>query len=528
MPPGFDEEIDALLPTLDPAARIVVLMLLRKALAEMAAQNAELKEQIASLRRMLFGHHSERLPLIASEVRRVVEEDELTLEGAPMPEDPKERTHEKRRTGRKNSEKKRKKKRQLRRGLPVIHERVEVAPDQLPEGYTLEDFRAVGEGEKVRRVEHVSEHLVVVEYNLQTLASRDGEHIVKAETPNQVVPGGQYGASVYAQIIVNKCADSLPLFRIARRYQRAGLDIARSTLCSLFHRGANLLEPIYERMFELLRLAPLLHADETRMKMQDQPHCKTAWVWTLLTSAMVCFRFSETRGSETADDMLAGSKGTLMVDGYVGYNGSVGEEHRIRAGCWAHTRRKFFEARSSAPEASEFTDLILEIYRVEYAVALDGNLGNFSHARRRATDSKKIVDEFNRKVFDQIDKHGPKTNMGKALTYAKNQRVALEHFLTDPAVPLDNNLAERELRIIATGRKNFLFVGHADAGQNLAILQSIVATCRLQNVNPVAYLEDVLIRVQTHPASRIDELLPANWKPPDRGKSPQDQAMVVC
>ena len=350
---------------------------------------------------------------------------------------------------------------------------------------------------------------------------------MKAETPNQVVAGGQYAANVYADIIVNKCADSLPLFRIARRYQRAGCDIARSTLCSLFHRGANLLEPIYERMLELLREAPLLHADETRMNMQDKPHCTTAWVWTLLTDQCVCFRFSETRASDTADDLLGGSRGTLMVDGYVGYNGSVGEESRTRSGCWAHTRRKFFDALKAAPEAQVFLDLILDLYRIEYAVAAANRLGTAAHAQIRRTDSKKLVDEFNREVFDKIDKHGPKTNMGKALTYAKNQRVALEHFLSDPAVPLDNNLAERELRIIATGRKNFLFVGNPEAGQNLAILQSIVATCRLQSVNPLAYLEDVLVRVQTHPASRIDELLPANWKPPDLGESPQDQAMVV-
>jgi len=510
MPPGLDEEIDALLPKLDPAARAIVLIM-RKVLADLTAQNEEQRQQLATFQRMLFGHHSERLPPIQSEVRRVVEADELTLEGEPMPRDAKEASHERRRKGRKKSEKKRKQKRKLRKNLPVVHEQVEVSADDLPEGYTREDFRALGEGEKVRRVEHVAEHLVVVEYNLQKLASRDGDHIVVATTPNQVVEGGQYGPGVYADVIVNKCADSLPLARTAKRYQRAGCDVARSTLCSLFHRAANLLEPIYERMLEQLREAPLLHADETTIKLQDKPHCKRAWMWILLTPKMVCFRFSETRAGETADDLLRGSPGTLMADAYVGYNGSVGDEARIRAGCWAHTRRKFFEALPSTEAARPFVDLILELYLIEYDVAQAGLLGTSVHAQRRRRLSKKVVDKFNKLVFDELGKHGPKTNLGRALTYAKNQRVALEAFLSDPNVPLDNNLAERELRIIATGRKNFTFVGTPQAGQNLAILESIVATCKLQNVNPRPYLEDVLVRIQTHPASRIDELLPANW-----------------
>ncbi len=510
MPPGLDEEINALLPKLDPAARAIVLVM-RKVIANLTAQNEELRQQLATFQRMLFGHHSERLPPIESEVRRVVEEDELTLEGEPMPEAPEEASHERRRKGRKKSEKKRKQKRKLRKNLPVVHEQVEVSPDDLPEGYTREDFRTLGEGEKVRRVEHVSEHLVVVEYTLQKLASRDGEHIIKAQTPNQVIEGGLYGPGVYADIIVSKCADSLPLFRIARRYQRAGCDVPRSTLCSLFHRAANLLEPLYDRMLELLRQAPLLHGDETTIKLQDKPHCQKAWMWTLLTAQMVCFRFSESRASETADDLLRGSPGTLMVDGYVGYNGSVGEEARIRAGCWAHTRRKFFDAIASAPGAREFVDLILKLYLIEYEVAQAGLLGTAVHAQQRRKLSKKVVAEFNARVYDEVDKHGPKTNLGKALIYATNQRVALEAFLDDPNIPLDNNLAERELRIIATGRKNFLFVGTPEAGQNLAILQSIIATCKLQNVNPRPYLEDVLVRIQTHPAARIDELLPANW-----------------
>lgn len=521
MPPG--EDLDALEAELDPAARYVVRMLrahldeLKEMLIERDAQNARLAEQVAQFQRMLFGKRSEKLPPIASEVRRAVRANELTLEGKPMPSEPKALRHEQRRTARQKSEPARTKKRALRKNLPVVHERVSVAATQLPNGYRLEDFRELGEGETIQRVEHVREHLVVVEYTLQTLASKDGEHIVKAQAPASVIEGGHYGPGVYAHVITSKCDDSQPLYRIERMMQRAGCPIARSTLCSFFHRGAELLGPIYEGILQAAKHDPYLHADETRLPVQALNECMQGWIWGLMSKRAIAYTFDVSRKSGVAKALLQGTKGFLVIDGYAGYNAvTVGDDDaaRTRVGCWAHARRKFFEALRTAPDAKHALDLIVELYRIESRAAELDILGSDAHLALRDHESRAVLTQLETWLDEQHGRHPPKSQMGKALGYAIKQRSALRRFLEDAKLPLDNNYAERGLRIFALGRKNFLFAGHVEGAQNLAVLQSIVSTCRLHGINPYEYIKDLLIRMQTHPSSRIDDLLPWNWKPP--------------
>jgi transposase len=511
------KELDELEAQLDPTARLVVKFL-RASIAERDAEIARLRQQVAEFQRMLFGKRSEKLPPIESEVRRVIEADELTVEGKPMPEEPAAKKRERRRKARKKSEPERTKKRKLRERLPVVHETVVVKPEDLPEGYDLSGFREVGDGEIVRRVEHVREHLVVVEYRLQTLASHDGAHIIRASTPPSVVEGGHYGPGVYAHVITAKCDDVMPLYRIERAMERAGCPIARSTLCSFFHRGAELLTPIYDCIVETAKCDPYLHADETHLDVQHEGKCLKGWVWGLFCKKAIAYFFDESRGGDVAKRLLSGTKGFLVIDGYAGYNGVVDADKdlaRIRVGCWAHTRRGFFKALSSDPEAREALEQIVELYLIEHRAAERELLGTEAHYMLRQTESRKILDTFEKWLDERSGKDPPKSPMGKAVNYAINHRVELRRFLDDAKLPLDNNFAERALRIFAIGRKNFLFAGHNDGAQNLAVLQSIVATCRLHGVNPYEYLKDVLVRIQRHPASRIDELMPWNWVPSD-------------
>ena len=520
------DELDELEAALDPAARYVVGLMRQsnddlkrmlgerdKQLAFQSEQLTRLTEQLDEMKRMLFGKRSEKLPPMASEVRRVVEADELTVDGKPMPVAEEERKKEKRRKARKKSEPARKQQRALRKNLPVLKEAVVVAAEQLPEGYSLGDFRSIGDGEIIRRVEHVREHLVIVEYHLQSLASKDGRQIIKAEAPAQVTDGGHYGPSLYAHVVVAKCVDSLPLHRIAKMMRRAGCPIARSTLCSIFHRVAELLVPIYARLLHIARHAPYVHADETTLRVQAQGQCFKGWVWVVLCKQVIAYAFDESRSGAVAERLLGGTTGNLVIDGYSGYNAVTDAEGRKRVGCWSHARRKFFEALSSVPDAKEALDLILELYRIEYIAAERDILGTEAHGLLRDTQSRAALG----KIYEWIDaRQGrvpPKSKMGMAIGYADKQRDALSRFLDDPKLPLDNNIAERALRIIALGRKNFLFAGHVEGAKNLAVLQTIVATCAVHDVDPYAYIADVLIRVQTHPASRIDELLPWSWQP---------------
>ena len=520
------EHIAAKVEQLDDSARVVVELVwhmheeLLAQLAALRAENEELRATNAVLQRMLFGKRSEKMPNMRDEVRRQISEEELTPEVLGLdPDTPKKeldeaRRHERRKRSRRASEPTRQAKRKKREKLPVVREEVLVRAEQLPEGLTRDDFDVVGTGSIVRRIEHVREHFHITEYVLETLKQRGGEVIVKAPPPPGVVDGGTYGPGVYARVIVSKCVDSMPFYRQQRTLARAGVPIARSVLCGLFHRGAEVLKPIYTRLVELACAHPYVHADETKLRIGEPRRARDAWVWTVLSEDVVAYVFSESRAAETPNHLLAGSKGVLMVDGYAGYNGVVGDHGRIRAGCWAHARRKFFEARSTAPEATEMLDLILKLYRVERAVADRGEVGTSQHAAIRDSISRELVDEIEAWVDERRGAVVPKSPLGKALEFAFNQRKALRQFLEDPKIALDNNIAERALRVVAVGRKNYLFVGHVEGGENLTVLQTICHTCQLHGVNPYEYLADVLVRVREHPASRLDELLPQHWAAP--------------
>jgi len=201
-----------------------------------------------------------------------------------------------------------------------------------------------------------------------------------------------------------------------------------------------------------------------------------------------------------------------VVDAYTGYNRVFTPEGWSRAGCLAHARRRFFEAKNSCTEAETALDYIRQVYRVEHEARERGIVGGYRHSRLREEQSRPVMDRFRKWLEEQQGLHPPKSPMGKAVGYSLRNWDALTAFLDNGRIPLDNNASERALRGAALGRKNFLFVGHESAGENLAGLYSLAATCEAHGVNAQAYLADVLLRVQTHPQSRIHELLPMNWQ----------------
>lgn len=501
-----EEEIDELMASLPPEAQ-VVLAVLREQNAKQSEQIERLTQQLEKLQQMLFGRRSEKMPPIEQELRRA-ELPERTVDDTPMPTDEAKRNKELRRHQRKKSAEKRIENRKRRKAMPVFDIPIEVRDDQLPEGLLRKDFREVGTGTVIERIEHIPSRYVIQRFILQTLASKDGDHIVKAEAPPGVSEGCQYGPGTHAHVVTAKCCDSMPLHRIARQLEREGNPVARSTLCSIFHRTAMLLCPIYDVLLEAVRRDPYVHADETTLRVQAKGGCKRGWIWNTLGSMAIVYAYDDSRGGEVATRLIGDGEGTLFVDGYSGYNEAATK--RARIACWAHTRRKFFEAQSSAPEAKEALEMIQKLYRVEHKVAENEMLTTAVHLAIRQTESAKLVDAFETWVAERKGRYPPKSPMAAALTYAENHHTELRRFLDDPNIPLDNNVAERALRIVALGRKNFLFAGHCDGAQNLAILQSIVATCQLHGVNPYEYIRDVLIRIQ-QPGVTLDELMPWAW-----------------
>jgi transposase len=236
-------------------------------------------------------------------------------------------------------------------------------------------------------------------------------------------------------------------------------------------------------------------------------------MWTLHNDDVIAYAFSDSRSSQTAKDLLDGTTGFLHVDGYSAYNAVCGEHGRERVGCWSHARRLFFKALSDdEAQARTVLNWVVDLYLVEYEAAHRGILGTANHLELRLEKSVPILNAIKTWLDENNDRYPPKSRLGKAIGYAQHQWTALTTFTKDPRLRLDNNLSENALRIVALGRKNFLFVGHEEGGKNLATLQTIVATCRLHDVNPYAYIKDVLIRIQSHPQSKIDELLPQQWK----------------
>jgi len=454
-----------------------------------------MQERIEQLERALYGKKSEKMPPVAELLRgeETVEEQEARRESAL------ERRAERAALKQKLAPQ------------TVTHHVPDEDKECLSCGGTAD--RPVGDGKKTELYEYIPGYFAKQEHVQEKLACRCGGYIATAPPLRRVVEGGKYGPGFIAHIVVMKCADSLPLYRLAKQYERIGIPMSRSTLNDLFHLAARKLLAIYQRLLWHIAQQELVQADETPIKLQKPD--KRGYVWAFLAERLIAYRFSATRSGQTPVDVPFGTKGTLVVDAYTGYNRVASVDGRDRAGCLAHVRRKFFDSLATAPEeARRALDLILAVYRVEHEARARGIVRTPDHLALRQSAGRARMECFRSFLDEEQPRHPPKSPIGAALSYALNQWDTLVRFLDDVKIPLDNNASERALRVVALGRKNFLFVGDPEHGENLAGLYSLVSTCDANDVDPIAYLKDVLLRVDEHPASQIDDLLPHRWTPP--------------
>jgi transposase len=379
-------------------------------------------------------------------------------------------------------------------------------------------LKPIGEGRKTTVYEFVPARFVRHEHVQEVLRCRCGDYVVTAPGAPKVIEKGRYGASLLAHLTVAKCADHLPLYRLEKDFARRGFPIARSTMNDLLHRTSELTKPLWQRLLEQIRTRPIVGADETRLLMQNDGSGKpkNGFVWTFVAADEhgdqdVAYVFAGGRSGETPKRLLGGTKGTLIVDGYSGYNVVAEVSKRKRAACHAHLRRYFHEALPTAPIAQQAIDLILGLYRVEHDAKEQKIAGTKEHLRLRRQRAGPIREQLHQWLLEQKTRHPPKSPISAAIRYALNQWRELGRFLDDARVPLDNNASERSLRRVALGRKNYLFVGDIEAGASLAGLYTLVATCEARGINPFAYLSDVIPRVQDHRKRRLDELLPGPW-----------------
>ena len=456
--------------------------------------------QVRELQRRVFGRSSERLPSVAEELRQQQDEEEGPRAVAQEALD------------------KRRERAAVRAALPSREVHHEVPAEQracASCGGT--QLKPVGEGKRSVVYEYIPARLERQVHVQQTLACKCGEGLVTAPGPVRLGDKSQYGPGLVAHLVVAKCADSMPLHRLARALERQGVPMARSTLTDLFHLAAREVAPLADRLLEEIAAQQVVQADETPLKVQAPGKTRQGFLWTFLAEdeeqmPLIGYRFSPSRSGQTPVEVLGGTQGALVVDGHTGYNPVTTPEGRTRVGCWAHARRKFFKALTTAPEAQEALDFIRELYRVEHEALAAKIVRTPAHKAWRQEKSGPVLEQLKHWLEKQAPLHPPKGPLGMAIGYARGQWESLGRFVEDERLPLDNNRSERALRTAAVGRKNFLFVGHDEAGRNLAGLYSLVATCVANEINPEAYLVDVLMRVQSHPNSRLDELLPVEWK----------------
>lgn len=454
------------------------------------AREADLVAQNDALKRKLMGKKSEKMPRPKDAMRRA--------DGTSA--DPKKRVDRRRANVAARAE------------LPTeIETHAVLSADRVCASCgTDAKMKRLGEGRTTTEYDYVPGYFRRRVHVQEVLACTCGAHVATAPAPSRVYDRCQYAPGFMAHLIVAKCADSIPIFRLEKAYARAGIPISRSSMNELFHRSADLLRPIYDRLLESMRDAFVVHADETPLLMQK--FAKKGYVWTFRANGRTAYVFSAGRGGETPRKILGGTRGVLVVDAYTGYNAVLSVDGRKRAACLAHVRRKFFEALSTAPEfAQAALDHVLALYRVEQVAKDHDIVGTDDHLALRREFGMPAMIRFLRFLRSHRDDYPPKSPFGRAVRHALRNRRALSLYLRDARIPIDNNPSERALRVVALGRKNFLFVGDVDSGSNLAVLYSLVASCEEAGVNPLAYLADVLLRVQTHPASRVDDLLPDRW-----------------
>ena len=343
------------------------------------------------------------------------------------------------------------------------------------------------------------------------------ETLIQAPVPAQVIDKGLPTAGMLAQVMVAKYADHLPLYRQSGIFERSGLAIPTSTLGQWVGQTGVALQPVVDALRETLLRSRVLHADETPVAMLDPGAGKTkrAYVWSYCSTAYaevqgVVYDFAESRAGQHARDFLGEWKGILVCDNYSGYKQLL-TRGIVDAGCMAHSRRKFFDL--YANHQSQIAEAALPFYSHLYQIekrAMD--LTADERRQFRQSESRPIADALLAWMVAQRKLVPNGSAIAKAIDYSVNRWEALMRFLDDGDIPIDNNWNENRIRPIAVGRSNWLFAGSLRAGQRAAAIMSLIQSAKLNGHDPHAYLKDVLTRLPTQPARRIEELLPHLWQ----------------
>ncbi|GAB7551380.1 IS66 family transposase [Novosphingobium sp. 11B] len=500
--------MEADLPSDVEALRALVLKQVREldALKLFQAEVERLKAIIEALQRHRFGRRSERLD--PDQFELVLEEVETALAEAQHALDKANRAPADR-------------PRKANRGsLPAHLERIEQVVD-------IEDKACPCCRGALHQIgEDVAERLDVVPTTFRVLVTRRPRYgcrscegaVVQAPAPGRIVEGGIPTEALIAQVLVAKYADHLPLYRQAQIYARQGIQLDRSTLADWVGRAAWYLRPLRDHILERLRRSERLFADETTAPVLDpgRGRTKTGQLWAYARDdrpwggdgpPMVAYVYAPDRKGERAETHLGDFAGILQVDGFGGYAALAKRRQQVSlAFCWAHVRRKFYELADSSPVATE----VLRRVAMPYAIEDEVRSTSAEHRRAvRAEQARVIVDDLHIYLEARLRQVSAKSKLADAIRYALTRWPGLSLFLDDGRVEMDSNTVERSIRPLALNRKNALFAGSDEGGDNWAVIATLVENCKIAGINPHTWLTEAITKLaKGHPTNAVSDLMP--------------------
>lgn len=358
------------------------------------------------------------------------------------------------------------------------------------------------------------------------------ENVVTAKMPPSSIDKGLAGPGLLAQVIISKYGDHLPLYRQEGIFGRNGIHISISTMCDWVRQCAELLEPVWDCIKRDILSSHVINTDDTPVPVLDEllKHARKGRMWIYVGDCNhrdIIYDYSPTREKKYPEKFFgigttSQFKGKIQADAFTGYNAMFKLDGIIEVACWAHARRYFFESKETdTPRAIAMLSLIGMLYKAEDEIkeaskqsVLVGGIELTPDEIRdyRQKHSVPIVAQIKNWLDAEAKNVLPKSPIGEAINYALSQWVGLTRYLEDGRLDIDNNRAERGLRMVAVGRKNWMFFGGDAGGRWAAIHYTLIASCKENGVEPFAYLRDVLVRILTHPPEKIRELMPANWK----------------
>lgn len=344
--------------------------------------------------------------------------------------------------------------------------------------------------------------------------------IITAKMPEQPIEKGLAGSGLLAALLMDKYEDALPLYRQEQRWNRLGYELSRSTLCDWVEQCAQRLAPIVQALKELhLFSSPKIHSDDTIIPVlaKDKTHTGRLWVYVGGTStvpASVIYEYSRTRNQEVPFNFLKDYQGFLQADAYAGYDKSYESQKIIEVGCWAHARRKFIDVAKSIQGTSladRLLDDIGKLYEMERTAKPLTDEQRYHYRKKFAKPLLK------KRIYPWLKKYRsivlPKSPLGQAISYCLNHWQALNNYLRQGYLDIDNNAAERMIKPVVIGRKNYLFAGSDQGAKHAAVIYSLIQTCKLLGVNTFLYLKDVLEKLPTTRMKNISDLFPHHYLP---------------